>query len=437
MQPDNHSPTIHIAASLAEGTPVGSEPPGKLDAIPFLLFKALFCVKITWWQLLDPPPDAPGAAWRAGVLGICFWACLPARWWGGLALLAALQAYGGVGTFPYTINHRFFELGVSLLLLALPDPRALRAIRALFLSALLWAGVQKAAQGRYLSGELYAWFALFSPDRPLGLWLRDHVPLVPLLDAGPLAPIVPAPDWLRRTPVALSSGARTALVALSWATVLAELALPAMLAARRTRLLGVAGTVGLFWLIDASTHERSFVLTSLLCTALFLPGASRPARTARPIGRAVLVLGALLACWLPVHIAASRALGFSAWRLAGFGMYATLHETQRQIRVFPLTGACGPLATAPSVRIRSSDPGAERLAAFPSAAAAAALVARLPEPQTRALVWLIEPRLDVSPAAAYGDVRGWLVENGRARAVAGFASGEGRAEARFAEACGR
>jgi hypothetical protein len=51
------------------------------------------------------------------------------------------------------------------------------------------------------------------------------------------------------------------------------------------------------------------------------------------------------------------------------------------------------------------------------------------------LIWLIEPRLDVSTGVAYGDVRGWLVDHGHAREVGGFASGGGRAEARYAEAC--
>lgn len=320
-------------------------------------------------------------------MGIALWACVPRGYAGALLALVALQLHAVWTTFPYTVNHAFFELWVLLALLLFRDG-AVGIVRWLFLFVLFWAGVEKLGQGRYLDGELYVWSALRADDA-LGDWLRSVLATLgtPLLgQGGGLQPGV------------------VVLIGMSWATVAAELALPGLLAAQRTRRAGVLATVGFLLLVDGSTHERSFVVTSLLCTALFLPGVDAP--DVRGTARGFL---APVAGWAPVHLVASRVLGFSAWRLFGWGMYATPHESHREVRVTDC---------ATGTELRPVD--ARRLQTFPTAGAA---VAAVPASGTRTLVCLTEPRVDVRAGLVYGRERAWVVENGQAVVVVDLAAG--------------
>lgn len=63
--------------------------------------------------------------------------------------------------------------------------------------------------------------------------------------------------------------------------------------------------------------------------------SGRAARWLKPRLQSVeWVLSAWLLMWPPVHMALSRGLGFSSWRFAGWGMYATPERGTSEVSVF-------------------------------------------------------------------------------------------------------
>jgi hypothetical protein len=178
------------------------------------------------------------------------------------ALVVLAQA---VAAFPAPENHFFLELWLflPLALLDLRQPAdralALQALQWLLVVTFFWSGLQKLLYGYYAGGEYLAFEIAHGDffDELLG-WLLPEAELArlraldPLLEgAGPYR--VDAPAF-----VALSNG-----------VVLAELALPVLLLARRTRSAACLASIALVAGIQLAAREVMFALLFTNAALLF------------------------------------------------------------------------------------------------------------------------------------------------------------------------
>ncbi len=249
-----------------------TDPPGDArariqDFQRFLLFYG--AVRSLLWLALSTRGDllllvaavtlcvAAGLSLRAGA------GSLPAC----IALPAVLAQV--VWRFPYTANHLYLELVCVLLLALVPrdsegegEAHALAALRWTTALVLFHTGLQKLFYGAYFQGEFLALMA--GTEERFGRvfrWLLPEAELTRLsgLDrkatgAGPYR--VDAPLF------ALASN-------LVW---MAELTLPALLVARRTRVLGALASIGLMVGIQVAALELGFAMLFVNLLLLFLPG---------------------------------------------------------------------------------------------------------------------------------------------------------------------
>jgi len=201
------------------------------------------------------------------------------------AALAVVHTVLVAREFPATGNHAYLEIVLcgfgALLDPAVPSERTLylRAARALVLIIFFWSGLQKLVNGYWTNG-LYLAFALRTPSYRAVLW--------PLVPAGEL-------DRLASLGVEAGSGPYTpaapALVAVSNATWMLEIALAPLLAWRPTRVVAALAAMALITAIEVGAREVFFGLVFLDCLLLFLPaGVQRAAVVGVVLALAALVL---------------------------------------------------------------------------------------------------------------------------------------------------
>lgn len=220
---------------------------------------------------------------------LAVWPTTRALAFAGLAVaeLAAMSE-----SFPWTGNHRYFELFLCLFAAVL-DSRV-EDERRLFLRAVQWltcvvlfsSGLQKLVHGFYFEGHYLAYMLHEETFRPI------------------LGALLPADEVSRLSSMRRAVGAGPYTVSSPWflaasnAVWIAEIGLALLLLAPRTRRLAVVGTVAMLIAIEAAARELFFGMLFANALLTFWP---------RPIGRyawplfAAACVGALLvrAGWVP------------------------------------------------------------------------------------------------------------------------------------------
>lgn len=232
-------------------------------------FVRFLCFKIGWHYFLIYSIELqPLPAVLAMVAIILPW--LPRGIPTGVMLLFIFHAMAAVYSFPFTINHHFFELFLLVLVLILyrcnKDEEAsnelpdliLSFIRFSFLWVVFFAGVQKLVHGYYLNGEIFKIY-LAQPNDGLGLAVDRLLRLSGLSAGTTPRDILPETSLDAQLP----TQARQLFRFLGVAVVFGEIAVPVLvwLKPRIGRWLLLALTVS----VAAVPQEFSFAVTALAC----------------------------------------------------------------------------------------------------------------------------------------------------------------------------
>lgn len=192
-------------------------------------------------------------------------ALFPATRMLAFAGLAVAEVAAISESFPWTGNHRYFELFLCLfaavLDLRVPEERRvfLRAVQWLTVVVLFYSGLQKLAHGFYVGGHYLAYMLHEETYRPvLGL----------LLPADELARLSALPRAVGSGPYVVES---TWFITASNLVWIAEMSLPVLLVWPATRRLGVVGTFVLLLAIEAAARELFFGLLFAGATLTFWP----------------------------------------------------------------------------------------------------------------------------------------------------------------------
>jgi len=199
----------------------------------------------------------------------------------GPLLIFVLKVASIVLSFPYTINHAFFDAALLLMLALYPEGGAvtahpLRVAQAGILIIFFQAGLQKLANGYYTHGQFLALRAAFD-DGDMGTWLRGLLGIIARighlepLPAGPL----PRPSSLMEVSVPLPRWALHVLSALSNVVWIAEMTLPLVALGQRRRAQAVGALLALESGILLMSGETSFGFTTTACLLVFFPPGAR------------------------------------------------------------------------------------------------------------------------------------------------------------------
>lgn len=252
----------------------------------FAWFRRVFLGKFLLLDLLgvvgggDEQPTL--AMLRLGVLGAGIALSETRRWARtGPFLILIIRLLGIASSFPYTINHAFFDAAL-LLLLALGEPdgdgglHPLRVAQVGILTVFFYAGVQKLVHGYYVDGQLFTLRVLYD-EGDMGRRLRWMLSMTAkLLDLPLPSPHArPRPSLLVDVEVLLPAWVRGTLCVVSNATWIAEMGLPIAALFRSSRTFAIAGLLGLEALILIVSGEISFGITVVGCLASFFPLTDR------------------------------------------------------------------------------------------------------------------------------------------------------------------
>ena len=180
------------------------------------------------------------------------------RGWRRTALLlaAAVTAIQIGATFPYVANHTFLRL-IVMLLLAVPNPQALRESRLVHAAigwttaiVLFYTGFQKILYGTYFHGQYLAYMISFTDRfKSAFAWLVPQAELTRLRAIE--APVPGSGPFTVDAPVFLI---------LSNLVYVAEIALAVGLLWPRTRRMAIWLTIGMLFVIELSAREVFFGL---------------------------------------------------------------------------------------------------------------------------------------------------------------------------------
>jgi len=243
------------------------------------------------WLEWVPPGDQLGLRISAAVLTVCLGLSFSPRsevWAPRLALPVLMLQL--VWSFPLTDNHFFLELlAVSLLCLVSRgsenDERlVLQALQWLTAGVLFQTGLQKILYGQYFGGEFLS-FMIGQGDRFAALfgWILPPGEVARLASYDPL-----------QTGAGPYRAESVLLIAASNLVYLAELTLPALLLARRTRFLAALVAIALVAGIQLGARELGF---GLLFANLLLLFPERDWNRRLLPAFAALYLYALAAAW--------------------------------------------------------------------------------------------------------------------------------------------
>lgn len=271
----------------------------------------LLTLAVEAWVVLAYHPYAETPA-RYAVAALGLTACALVGFGGrharaATAVAALIELAVVASVFPFNANHQILALvWLALLLLVGRDearvradarsrPGAglaagagldpgdaaacLRAVRAIVIAGLVWAGVAKLLSGLWLGGEYLAYRIAIDPPfaRVLG----------PLLADDELARLIALENRVGSGPF---RNASVGLLVVSNATWLGEILLPLGLLVERTRWVALAGCLLLLAAIQAGAREIFFA-------GLMLGGLLLFARDGW-LGRALPVIGAGYVVWL-------------------------------------------------------------------------------------------------------------------------------------------
>lgn len=276
---------------------VGGDSPGlaraRLSAVRRIL---LLGFAVEWVEAIASRGEAPQPFKIVLATGVGL--CALAAWregWGRSAsafacLLLAVQL---VWAFPAHANHQIVMLICLAILAGLDGPSeaepvmAVQTLRWIVPIGFFWAGIQKVLYGYYFGGELLA-YAIAETERFASLfqWILSDQDFALLRS-----------DALRAAggPFRVDS---PALLVISNASYLAEIAIALLLFWRPTRMAAALAGIGLIVAIQAGAREMFFGCLMVNLLLLFLPANWN----ARALPGFMLLYGLLLATalgWLP------------------------------------------------------------------------------------------------------------------------------------------
>lgn len=194
----------------------------------------------------------------------------------GLVVVLLYAVWGVLVTFPYTINHKGYEVFALLLLAATirrdPTQRkrlsgaACDACRISILAVWFYSGAQKLVENYYVSGEIFV-LAVHQNSGQLGETLRFLISLFYGVDAE-IFELTTTAFGITSSPYPVQVIAF--LQGLAVTTVAAELILP--LWAIKSQI-GAAALIGLNLIIAVVTGEWDIAFTSISCLLLFFPSS--------------------------------------------------------------------------------------------------------------------------------------------------------------------
>lgn len=258
-----------------------------------VVLAAILAVEFWCHALAGKTPLASGAGFATGLASIAAPLALWSAGRRGAFVLLGLAELTAVGdSFPWTGNHRYFELFLCFFAASIDGSKAeerallLRCVRWLVVIVLFYSGVQKLVHGFYFGGHYLAYLVRDETWRPvLGLLLpADEVERLANMPRGIGAgPYVP-----RSLP----------FLAVSNAVYLAEIGLALLLLWPPARPFAVVGALLLVATIELAARELFFGLT--FTNAVLTFRTSPPGRGAIATF-AALCVGALLVRlgWVP------------------------------------------------------------------------------------------------------------------------------------------
>lgn len=205
-------------------------------------------------------------------------------------------------------NHSTLELIVLILALSLLDrPLALAsAIQVITVSVWLYSVFQKLYHGQFHDGSFF--YLMFQHPGTSDRWAR-LVPMVPRIEGF----------YGRADPVAQAFCRRFALLVL-----ITESMVPLVALAMNGTIWSLLALIAINVVVGMVTRETNFMITNIVLSTFFLVPMSLSglvAITEVPVALAIVVWCLV---WPPLHAVMVRRLQLSPWKLAGWGMYATL-----------------------------------------------------------------------------------------------------------------
>jgi hypothetical protein len=261
----------------------------RIDGRPYLWFRRLFVLKLAAFATLTLWLRLPGSAPFLLLVLVSAGQAVFARtrYLPGLLGMLAYEVWNVTQTFPFTLNHHFFETAVLLIMVVSPaehsrgpadeaglvyiDARAVRLIQLAVISVWAYAAIQKIVHEQYWNGELFGLYGLYEGGRFVSVTERfaslvshvagAEVAALPLTWSASLAPQpVAAPAWLCAS-----------FVWLGRSTIVLELTIALGLLFHRTRTAAVTGLMAFQTVIALITGEISFGLAGQVSAVLFLP----------------------------------------------------------------------------------------------------------------------------------------------------------------------
>lgn len=221
----------------------------------------------------------------------------------GVLLLMIAAVHKVLWSFPYTLNHAFFEL---LLLAehlawrwsdspegASHDPS--RFAKLGILSVFFYAGLQKLVHGYYLDGQFLALKVLYGHDG-MSVGLRALLSAMHKVMDLPM-PQLPTstPSWLSGAAASLPQWMIASMTGLSITVVLLEIVCPIAALVPRLRRSAILGLLGLEACIAIASRELSFAFTTTACLLAFFPEAGRWSYPVAFAALSLLTVGLMLA----------------------------------------------------------------------------------------------------------------------------------------------
>lgn len=261
----------------------------RIDGRPYLWFRRLFVLKLAAFATLTLWLRLPGSGPFLLLVLLSAGQAVRARdrYLPGLLGMLAFEVWNITQTFPFTLNHHFFESLVLVIMVVSPaepsrepgepsrplsiDARAVRLIQLAIISVWAYAAIQKVVHERYWNGELLGLYGLYEGGRFAGLTARFASLASRLTGAEAAALPLTWPASLLPQPVAAPVWLCASLVWLGRGTIGLELGIALGLLFPRTRTAAAAGLMAFQTVIALVTGEISFGLAGLVSAVLFVP----------------------------------------------------------------------------------------------------------------------------------------------------------------------
>lgn len=194
--------------------------------------------------------------------------CRRKNYQAGALILAAYHLLKVVAYFPLSGNHRYLEMLIYLTLAVVPVREVGKLLRYAILTIFFYSGLQKALNGYYWSGEIFALEAFHQPETVVNvfrmqLWAISHVFGLHLPNLGRDI------DWSQHVLLDLPAWLDTTFKLMGRGALAAEIGLPLLVLWRRTRKPALAALMAFGIYIGIFASEYEFASTNTACLLLF------------------------------------------------------------------------------------------------------------------------------------------------------------------------